>query len=204
MLGERFVQRRAALDVGLDVENELLHRRLFVAVADDLEGLHQRNAGAEHGGELAAEDRDVAGVDLAAGLEGLRLLLDARRNDALAAQVGTQRRLAGRELPALDLVSLLVLALPGEGDVLLECDCCLRHVRMFPVASPFAVACPNRRQSTVTRLISSRLVSPSLTLFSPARRRSQTPSRAASSVICIASPPSMMMRPMASVTGMTW
>ena len=66
MLGERLVQRGAAFDVGLDVENQLLHRRLVVAGADDLERLHQRNAGGQHGGELAAEDRDVAGVDLAA------------------------------------------------------------------------------------------------------------------------------------------
>ena len=77
MLAERLVQRGAAFDVGLDVENELLHRRLVVAVADDLEGLHQRNTGGQHGGELAAEHRDVFGLDLAAGLEGLRLLLDA-------------------------------------------------------------------------------------------------------------------------------
>ena len=66
VLAERLVQRGAAFDVRLDVENQLLHRRLVVAVADDLEGLHQRNARGQHGGELTAEDRDVAGVDLAA------------------------------------------------------------------------------------------------------------------------------------------
>jgi hypothetical protein len=38
MLRQRFVQRAAALDVRLDVEHQLLHRRLLVAVADDLEG----------------------------------------------------------------------------------------------------------------------------------------------------------------------
>ena len=69
MLGQRLVQRGAAFDVRLDVEDQLLHRRLVVAVADDLEGLHQRNAGGQHGGELAAEHRDVVGLDLAAGLE---------------------------------------------------------------------------------------------------------------------------------------
>ncbi len=53
MLGERLMQRRAALDVGLDVEDQLLHGGLLVAVADDLEGLHQRNARRDHGGELA-------------------------------------------------------------------------------------------------------------------------------------------------------
>ena len=59
MLGQRLVQRAAAFDVGLDVQHQLLHGWLFVAVADDLEGLHHRNAGGHHGGELAAEDCDV-------------------------------------------------------------------------------------------------------------------------------------------------
>jgi hypothetical protein len=58
--------------------------------------------------------------------------------------------------------------------------------------------------SIVTRLSSSRLVTPFLTLNSPARRRSQMPSLSASAAICIALPPSMMMRPIVSVTGMTW
>ena len=61
VLAERLVQRGAAFDVGLDVEDQLLHRRLVVAVADDLERLHQRNAGRQHRGELAAEYRDVLG-----------------------------------------------------------------------------------------------------------------------------------------------
>ena len=66
MLGERLVQRGAAFDIRLDVEHQLLHGRLFMAGADDLERLHQRNACAQHGGELAAENRDVLGLDLAA------------------------------------------------------------------------------------------------------------------------------------------
>ena len=53
------MQRAAALDVRLDVENQLLHRRLFVAVADDLERLHHRDARRHHGRELAAEYRDI-------------------------------------------------------------------------------------------------------------------------------------------------
>ena len=69
MFAERFVQRGAAFDVRLDVEDELLHGRLVVAVADDFERLHQRNTGGQHGGELAAEHRDVFGLDLAAALE---------------------------------------------------------------------------------------------------------------------------------------
>jgi hypothetical protein len=45
---------------------------------------------------------------------------------------------------------------------------------------------------------------PSLTFLSPDVRRSGTPSFFAWSAICIALPPSMMMRPIVSVTGMTW
>jgi len=45
MLGERLVQRGTAFNVSLNVENQLLHRGLVVAVADDLEGLHQWDAG---------------------------------------------------------------------------------------------------------------------------------------------------------------
>ena len=114
MLGERLVQRGAAFHVRLDVEDQLLHRRLVVAVADDFEGLHQRNTGGQHGGELAAEHRDVFGLDLAAALEGLRLLLDLADGDALAAQVCAQRGFVGRQALARDPVALLVHAGPGE------------------------------------------------------------------------------------------
>ncbi len=69
VLGEGLVQRTAALDVQLDVEDQLLHRRLFMADADDLEGLHQRDARRQHGRELAAEHRDVHRADPAAGAE---------------------------------------------------------------------------------------------------------------------------------------
>ncbi len=76
MLGERRVQRVAGLDVRLDGQHQLLHRRLVVADADDLERLHHRDAGGQHRGELAAEDRDVFGGDLAFALEELALLAD--------------------------------------------------------------------------------------------------------------------------------
>ena len=56
VLGERLGQRRAALQVLLDRQDQLLHGGVVVAGADDLEGLHQRNARLQHGGELAAED----------------------------------------------------------------------------------------------------------------------------------------------------
>ncbi len=108
------MQRAAALDVGLDVEDQLLHRRLLVADAHDLEGLHQRDAGREHGRELAAEDRDVPGRDLAARAEEPCLLADPGGDDRLAAQFRAHLVLADRERAATDLVAFLVLALPVE------------------------------------------------------------------------------------------
>src|SRR5256886_17344059 len=93
------MQRSTPLDVGLDVEDEPLHRGLVIAVADDLERLHQRNARGEHGGELAGEDRDIAGIDPAARV-ALTLLADARGRYALAAQLGAQSLLVRRGGPA--------------------------------------------------------------------------------------------------------
>ena len=61
--------------------------------------------------------------------------------------------------------------------------------------------------SRVTRrdnVDTSMLVMPALTFSSPARRRSHTPSFLAWSEMSMALPPSMMMRPSVSVTGMTW
>src|SRR2546430_4538359 len=57
------MERSAPFDVGLDGEDEPLHGGLVVAGADDLERLHQRNARGEHGGELAAEDGDIARIE---------------------------------------------------------------------------------------------------------------------------------------------
>ena len=114
MFAERFVQRGAAFDVSLDVENEFLHRRLVVAVADDFKRLHQRNAGREHRRELSAEYRDVFGLDLAAALERRALLLDPADGDALAAQVGAQRGFIGRKALAGNPVAFLVHASPGK------------------------------------------------------------------------------------------
>src|SRR2546421_2742200 len=130
MLAKRLMERSTPLDVGLDVEDEPLHRGLVIAVADDLERLHQRNARGEHGGELAGEDRDIARVDPAARV-ALTLLADARGRHALAAQLGAQSLLVGREALALDARAALVLALPGEGSVALDrpdyAGCCLSH-----------------------------------------------------------------------------
>src|ERR1700738_2349175 len=130
MLAERLMERRAAFDVGLDLQDQPLHCGLFIAVGDDLESLHQRNARGQHGGELAAEERDIARMDLAARA-ALALLADARRRHALTAQFRAQGLLIGREALALDAGTARVLALPGERNVALDrpdcTGCCLSH-----------------------------------------------------------------------------
>jgi hypothetical protein len=113
MLLQRLVQRAAALDVLLDVEDQLLHRRLFVPDTDDLEGLHQRDAGPEHGRELAAEDRDIQRGRLAAAAQRA-LLADPGRDDVLAPEVGAHFLFVDREDLAAELVALAVLAFPVE------------------------------------------------------------------------------------------
>src|SRR6267154_810922 len=137
MLAERLMERGAPFDVGLDLEDQPLHRGLFMAVAHDLEGLHQRNARGEHSGELAGEYRDIARIDPAAGM-ALTLLADARGRHALTAQLRAQTLLVGREAPALDAGAALVLALPGEGNVALDrpdyAGCCLSHTLIRPVS----------------------------------------------------------------------
>src|SRR5262249_14126860 len=136
------------------------------------------------------------GLDLASGFQRPRLLLDAVDCDALAAQICAQRGFIGREALSRDPVALLVHAAPAERLIALDClsaggcGCCC------PVDFP--------RYSMVTLLTSSMLVTPALTFSRPERRRSQTPSLAAWSAMLMALPPSMMMRPMDSVTGMTW
>src|SRR5436853_7662333 len=119
MLAERLMERSTPLDVGLDVEDESLHGGFVIAVADDLEPLHQRNARGEHGGELTGEDRDIARIDPAARV-ALTLLTDARGRHALTAQFRAQTLLVGREALALDPSAALVLAVPGDGIVALD------------------------------------------------------------------------------------
>ena len=118
MLGQRLVQRVAGLDVALDRQHELLHRRLVVADAYDLERLHHRDARVEHRRELAGEQGDVLGSDLAFALEQLGFLADLGRGDALLAQVRANLHFVARKAASLDAVALLVLAFPEEGRLL--------------------------------------------------------------------------------------
>src|ERR1700730_10476596 len=187
------MKRAAAFDIRLDIQDQLLHRRLFVPIADDFECLHHRDAGGHHSGKLAAEHRDIFVANLATGSKQIALRLHTRRGNALTPQVRAQCRLIGGKRLSADFVPALVLAFPMKLGLFLGCGSRYRHKSILALAI----------YSIVTLLTSSRLVTPSFTFCNPDRRRFQTPSFAAWSPISRAPPPSMMMRPMVSVTGMT-
>ena len=100
-----------------------LLRRFFVAAGDDLQALHQRHTGGEHGGDLAGDDGDVHRLDPSAALgkHPLALLADPGDIDALLAQL----RLDGRDAVGLqltgNLLSLAIDAVPAEGEDLFWC-----------------------------------------------------------------------------------
>src|SRR3546814_19465816 len=84
-----------------------------MAAADDLQRLHQRHAGAEHGRHLTQEDRDVAAGDLAlAFAEPRRLFAHEDRVDAVAPQLHADEVLAGADTIALDAIALATGAFP--------------------------------------------------------------------------------------------
>jgi hypothetical protein len=98
-----------------------------MAVADDLERLHERDTGGQHGGELATEYRDVARLDLvAARKQLLALLANACRHDALAPEFVTYRCLIVSQALALDFLAVPVGSFPQERRIAYHC--CLRHV----------------------------------------------------------------------------
>ncbi len=83
-LAEGLVQAGAGLDIAAHVLDQLGHRRVRVALADDVERLQQRHAGLHHRRQLAGEQRDVLVGDLLAAAQ--RPFLDLGDQDALAAQ----------------------------------------------------------------------------------------------------------------------
>ena len=131
VLAERRGERRAGLDVGLDLEQKLRHRRVRRALADDVERLQERHAGLHHRGELARKEREILLSDAAAAA---RLdLLDPLHRDALAAQGGVDRDLAGGAQFAAHRLAGLILAFPGEIEFFRAAFCggrgCCCHVR---------------------------------------------------------------------------
>ncbi|MNJ71835.1 hypothetical protein D3C77_684260 [compost metagenome] len=50
---QRFRQWGAGFHIGGDLTDEFAHSRLLMTAGDDLQALHQRHTGGEHGGDLA-------------------------------------------------------------------------------------------------------------------------------------------------------
>ena len=116
VLAQGLRERGAALDVGLDAQHHLAHGRFVVTATDDLQRLHQRHAGGEHGRDLAAEHGDVEGVDLALALgEQGRGLAHRDGVDALLAQAELDEVGSRPTRLALDAVAFAIKALPFEG-----------------------------------------------------------------------------------------
>ena len=86
--------------------------------AEDLEALHERQARVDHDRELAREDREPPGVDLAAADlrdgELLALLLDRRDVDLPAPEVGDREVLRVGDEDAAGRASLPRAAFPDE------------------------------------------------------------------------------------------
>ena len=185
VLGERLVERVARLDVGLDRQHQLLHRRLVIADADDLERLHHRDAGAEHRGELAAKIAMSSGVTLPSRLKELAFLADLGRGDTLPAQVGTHLHLVLGETASLDLVSLPVLAFPDRRGT-----ACRQRLQPWFNASSASV------HGHSVDLVEAR----DAHLHLVQRRLAQAPDSlaAACSLMSSTLPPVMMMRPISS------
>ncbi|MNS61446.1 hypothetical protein D3C72_944750 [compost metagenome] len=115
---QRLRQRGAGFHIGGDLTDEFAHRRFFVAAGDDLQALHQRHTGGEHGGDLAGDDGDVHRLDPGTtfGKQSLALLADLGDIDALLAQL----RLDGVDVVGLEftgnLLPLAIESMPAEGE----------------------------------------------------------------------------------------
>ena len=108
-------QRGAAFDGGPDAEQRLLEGRVLLVGAENLQALHQRQAGVDHDGELAEEHRHILDLDLAAAKSGqgkfLALLPDGAGRDALLAELRGQSVLGGGYALALNFLARSGLSL---------------------------------------------------------------------------------------------
>src|SRR5271157_2379308 len=91
ILAHGISQRRAPFDGGPDPEQGFLKAGVLLVGAENLQALHQRQAGVNHDGKLAEEHRNFLDFDLAAAKRGqgkfLALLPDGARRDAFPPQL---------------------------------------------------------------------------------------------------------------------
>ena len=66
VLLQGFRKGRAGFDVLFDLFDDFGERFVRGLLSEDIESLHDRQAGVDHGGELAGEDHHVLGLDFLA------------------------------------------------------------------------------------------------------------------------------------------
>jgi hypothetical protein len=102
-------QRGATFDRGPHPEQGFLKGGVLLVGAQNLQALHQRQAGVNHDGELAEEHRHFLDLDLAAAKSGQRkflaLLPDTARRDALLPKLRGQSVLGGGDALALNFLA---------------------------------------------------------------------------------------------------
>src|SRR5579871_6155267 len=111
-------QSRTAFYRGTNARKRLLEGLVFLVGSENLETLHQRQAGIDHDRELPEENGDVLDRNLAGTerrqREFLALFADGAGRDALTAQRLGQRLLVGSHPFAADFLSAGVLARIGK------------------------------------------------------------------------------------------
>src|ERR1039457_4642921 len=118
VLTHRLGERGAGFDVLPHGQDDLLEEAAVLLAAQDLEALHERQAGVDHDRELAREDREAPGADAASAElrhgQLLALLLDRRDVDLPAPEVGDREILRIGDEDAARRASLPRAALPDE------------------------------------------------------------------------------------------
>jgi len=185
IFSERSTQRRAGLDIGPDVVEQLGHAGIGIASPHNVKSLQQRNAGLHHGGQLAREDGNVLGLDALA--RGHAPFLDLFGHDALTPQGRQHLVFTHGTCFATNGFAVAVLPFPLENEVFDAFGCSGCH-------GVLGVVCLTLRHSLVTLSTSSSEVMPCLTLSRPDSRSVRTHSLVACWAMSSALPPRRMMR----------
>src|ERR1051326_5038589 len=178
VLLERLGERTAAFDVLFDGPDDVAEKLVLGLLAQDVEALYDRQAGVDHGGELPRKDHDVLGLHL---VETLAFLAHARRVrlDPLIAQPAQHRLLVQRLHLTLHHFPLSCFSFPDKDrHKPLLFKVFRRRRRQSQVTSENTE--PNPRSVSVTRTVSSIVVSPSCTFLRALPRSVLMPSFTAS------------------------
>ncbi len=94
VFAHRLGERGPALHILSHLEDDFLKDLVVLLLTEDVEALHQRQAGVDHHRELAGKDREVFRLDATAELRQgdlLAFLLDGGDDDLLATESGDYR-----------------------------------------------------------------------------------------------------------------